>query len=270
MNRGLLAAAIHRRMVDDDRFGYSWEERFGADGETWTVLGHTFSMSVGDYDCSSSAITAWRKAIIGTPFEGVLDAATFTGNMRSVFTASGLFEWKPMSFLAEPGDLYLCEEHHVAMCFTQEPDVLTEFCWGDVGAYGNRRGDQSGYEAYAHAYYDYPWDGILHYNGKADGAASPAATVNQQKEEDVLPFAFLCQPDERSEMWYFDGSVIHRLAHPDQMKAIQHVYKTATGRDIPCFKLGTKKAPWAARLAQAFEIRNARSGALADEYKVVG
>lgn len=171
MNRGALAAAIHRRMVDDDSFGYSWEERYGAIPETWTVNGHTFTMSVGDYDCSSSTITAWKKALEGTKWAHSLDGATFTGNMRAVFTASGLFEWKPAGFSAEPGDLYLNESNHVAMC--QGGGILSEFCWGDNGAYGNRRGDQSGREAYAHGFYSYPWDGVLHYNHRADDQPKP-------------------------------------------------------------------------------------------------
>lgn len=181
MNRGVLAAAIHRRMVDDNRFGYSWEERWGANPEKWTVDGHSFTMNVGDYDCSSSTITAWKKALVGTKWANALDGATYTGNMRAVFVASGLFEWKPMSFTAEPGDLYLNESTHVAMCQTQSPDVLSEFCWGDNGAYGNKRGDQSGHEAYAHGYYDYPWDGILHYNHKADTREEPKEDCDLKK-----------------------------------------------------------------------------------------
>jgi hypothetical protein len=54
--------------------------------------------------------------------------------MRSVFVGSGLFEWRGLDFLAEPGDLYLSEANHVAMCQTQYPDVLSEFSWGDNGA----------------------------------------------------------------------------------------------------------------------------------------
>lgn len=175
-NRGIIARDIHRRMVDDNRFGYSWGERWGASNEQWTVDGHTFTMSVGDYDCSSSTIQAWRKALLGTKYAGALDGATYTGNMRSVFVGSGLFEWKPMSFLAEPGDLYLNEGSHVAMCYTQYPDVLTEFCINEFGGtYGGQRGDQTGGEAAVHNFYDYPWDGILHYNGKADsGGSAPA------------------------------------------------------------------------------------------------
>lgn len=113
-------------------------------------------------------------ALQHTPWEGALDGAITTHNMRSVFTGSGLFEWLGMSFLAEPGDLYLSEQNHVAMCQTQYPDVLSEFSWGDNGAYGNQRGDQGGWEASVHGYYDYPWDGILHFVGDGDPGPAPA------------------------------------------------------------------------------------------------
>lgn len=163
-----IAAYIHKRMVEDERFGYDWSERWGANAETWTIDGKKYTIDVGDYDCSSSTITAWRLALEHTDYEGALDGATWTGNMRSVFVGSGLFEWEPMSFIADTGDLYLNEQDHVAMCQTQYPDMLSEFSWGDNGAYGNQRGDQSGWEAHMGYYYDYPWNGILHYNGKAD------------------------------------------------------------------------------------------------------
>ena len=167
-----IAAYIHKRMCEDDRFGYSWEERHGAIYETWMIDGKEYTISVGDYDCSSSFIDAWRMALQHTKYRGALDAAVTTHNIRSVFINSGLFEWKGMDFLAETGDGYLNEQNHVAMCQTQYPDVLSEFSWGDNGAYGNKRGDQSGREASVHAYYDYPWGGIIHYNGKADGTSS--------------------------------------------------------------------------------------------------
>ena len=150
MKRNEVAAYTHKKMANDPRFGYSWEERWGAKPETWTIDGKKYTINVGDYDCSSSCITAWKLALTYTKYKGAL------------------FEWKPMSFLAHTGDLYLNEENHVAMCQTQTPDILSEFSWGDNGAYGNKRGDQTGQESSVHGYYDYPWDGILHYNGKAD------------------------------------------------------------------------------------------------------
>lgn len=269
MNKGLLIAAIHLRMVVDDRFGYSWEERWGAFPEQWTVMNHTFQMKVGDYDCSSSTITAVRAAFVGTPWEHAFDNATYTGNMKQVFLASGLYEWKPMSFTAQPGDLYLNVSSHVAMC--QPPgtyggvyyaDPLSEFSWGDRGAYGNKRGDQSGNEAHLGAYYSYPWDGILHYNGKADSAGTA------KEEEDTMTFLF--EPDGRDEVWFYDSGHVVRLNNLDHMKAIQQAHKLVTGKDIPYIKLGDKKSPWAARFAQCFDNRAARNGALANEYKMNG
>jgi hypothetical protein len=188
IGKGQIAADVHRRMVEDERFGYSWEERWGSKDEKWTVDGVSFTMSVGDYDCSSSSITAWKKALTGTKYARVLDGASYTGNMREVFVRSGLFEWKPISFIASPGDLYLSESNHVAVCQRQVPDELSEFSWGDNGAYGNRRGDQSGFESRVNPYYDYEpdgWDGILHYNGKADekSTSSKGSTSHNTAEK---------------------------------------------------------------------------------------
>jgi hypothetical protein len=172
IKRGQVAADIHKRMVNDDRFGYSWEERWGANKETWTVDGVTFPIKVGDYDCSSSCIEAWADALYGTKYADMIRKATYTGNMRDVFVGTGLFEWKPISFIASPGDLYLNESDHVAMCQRQVPDELSEFSLSETGGTTGKRGDQTGHEAAVNPYYDYPWDGILHYNGKADTAAA--------------------------------------------------------------------------------------------------
>ena len=169
-----IAAEIHKRMCNDSRFGYSWDERWGYYYNVFTIGGRDYVVYAGDYDCSSSCITAWKAALQGTAYEGDLDGATYTGNMKSVFTSSGLFEWKPMSFLADTGDLYLNEGCHVAMCQTQYPDILSEFSSNEYGgAYGGTRGDQTGWESHVTDYYDYPWDGILHYNGKADSSVTP-------------------------------------------------------------------------------------------------
>ena len=158
MKTNEIAAEIHRRMCEDDRFGYSWEERYGYKAETWVIDGREYIIWVGDYDCSSSAITAWALALKHTPFAGVLDAATYTGNISKVFCDSGLFVRKPLSFLAETGDLYLNDESHVAMCQTQEPDVLSEF-------------------------YDYPWDCIMHFVG--DGSLFIGGSMRAEPDSSV-------------------------------------------------------------------------------------
>ena len=158
-------------MVNDNDNGYSWEPRHGEDGKgvkTLTIDGKKYSYDRGSWDCSSSVIKAWQLAIQYTPYKGKLDGATFTGNMREVFTASGLFQWKPMSFIASRGDLYLNEAQHVAMCQSQYPDVMSEFCINENGdVYGGLPGDQTGGEAAINPFRE-EFDGILHYNGKAD------------------------------------------------------------------------------------------------------
>ena len=57
-------------------------------------------------------------------------ARTIAQGVLGVFVASGLFEWRPMSFLAEPGDLYVNEQSHVAMCQSQVPDILSGILLG--------------------------------------------------------------------------------------------------------------------------------------------
>lgn len=166
-----IAAYIHKKMCKDNRFGYSQDERWGSYSETWIIDGKKYTIKIGDYDCSSSVITAWRLALQYTSYAHALDSATYTGNMKSVFVNSGLFDWKSMSYLADTGDLYLTEYEHTAMCQSQYPDKLSEFSLNEFGGtHGGKRGDQTGREAYIHNYYDLPWDGFLRYNGRADSA----------------------------------------------------------------------------------------------------
>lgn len=182
-NLANVAAQIHANMCDDEGFGYSWEERYGtyADPVYYDIDGRTYGpIYRGDFDCSSSVITAWRIALQHTPYADALDGASYTGNMRYVFASSGLFDvWDTYSTSAVRGDVYLNDANHTAMCqdggMGDGPygyDCLSEFSWGDNGAYGNQRGDQSGWESHITGFYDYPWDCTLHYNGAADGSES--------------------------------------------------------------------------------------------------
>ncbi len=160
----ILAADVHKRMTDDPRFGYSWAERWGHAPEAWTVDGKAVTINVGDYDCSSSTITAWKLALRAFGLGDVLAAASYTGNMRYVFLRTGLFEWRTDFANAKRGDLYLNEGSHVAMC--QGGGRLTEFSSNEFGGcYGGQRGDQTGFESCENGYYWYPWDGYLHYIG---------------------------------------------------------------------------------------------------------
>ena len=174
-----VAAVMHADMVEDPRNGYSWEPRWGGDHpdgyKTVIVDGREYGYWLGSRDCSSSDIEAWQQALRYTAFEGALDDAYYTGNMREVFERSGLFYSSD-----EPnkrGDIYLNDGHHTAMCQDGGDDgvygydCMSEFCINENGGcYGGEVGDQTGHESHITAYHDYPWDMNLHYNGLADGA----------------------------------------------------------------------------------------------------
>lgn len=189
-----IAARIHSYMCENPGFGYSWDERYGGPQKaTLDIDGRKYSISIGDYDCSSSTITAWKTALKGTPYEGALEGASYTGNMRSVFVRSGLFEWVGVNS-ARRGDLYLNEGSHVAMC--QGNGLLSEFSGNEHGGvYGGKRGDQTGWESHICGYYWYPWDGCLRYNGRADGFLP-------KEENDLKPI-------------YNEGGDVYRLYNPN-------------------------------------------------------
>lgn len=171
--RNEVAAYFHRRMAEDDRFGYTQGGgRWGSGPmEAWEHDGVTGWFKVGDRDCSSSVCDCWQEALRGSAYEGALDGATYTGNMRAAFVGSGLFTWHPRGdgYIAQTGDVYLNEGQHTAMCQSAVPDMLTEALhneWG--GIVGGQVGDQTGSEFVYRGFWEFPWDGILHYNGKAD------------------------------------------------------------------------------------------------------
>lgn len=166
-----VAATLMEHLCNHDWHGYAQDGRYG-DGEgfcTVEAAGRTYALAQGDRDCSSAVIDCWQRALEGTPYEGSLAGATYTGNMRDVFTRSGLFEWKPMSFTARRGDIYLNEANHTAMCVSAVPDMLAEFSINEHGGIaGGQVGDQTGAESLVRPYY-VPWcgwDGILHFIGQ--------------------------------------------------------------------------------------------------------
>lgn len=173
-----IAATLHDHLCRHDWHGYTQGDGRWGDGEgtcsVW-VDGQEYTVNQGDRDCSSSIIECWKQAIKGTAYEGKLDAATYTGNMRQVFVDSGLFTWHPMSdgYIAQRGDIYLNEQNHTAMCQSAIPDMLSEFFINEHGQItGGLVGDQTGSESLVRPFYDFPWDGILEYNGNADDGLS--------------------------------------------------------------------------------------------------
>ena len=166
-----VAATIHADMCNRAANGYSQSPRWGEDGKgiiKLTIGGRVYSYDRGSYDCSSSVITACNEALRYTAHKDALKAATYTGNILGVFLGSGLFKkWNTATTVAKRGDVYLNYANHVAMCQSDIPDMLSEFSQNEHGGItGGKVGDQTGKEAYIHAYYDYPWNCTLHWKGK--------------------------------------------------------------------------------------------------------
>lgn len=259
------AAEIHEFMCTDPRFGYSQSPRWGGDynnGEVATFVskaGYEYKIPCGSYDCSSSTITAWRLALSRTRYAGVLDAATYTADMRKPFVSSGLFTAKYSP--ARRGDLYLAEGKHVAMCQDGGSDgvlgydCLSEFNRNEYhSATGGQAGDQDGGESVIRAYYDDGWNTVLHYTGGLLQDITATEGDEDEEEEEVadMPVRFVKFDGDPTEH-LFDGYGFHAIKNADEKKAIINFYKLM-GVTVPtkAIEFGSKEAPYGARLIDAF------------------
>lgn len=203
---------------NDDSHGYSQYHRYGP-----------------DYDCSSAVIEALKRA--GWDMGGALT----TDHIRAPLMRQG-WVWLPPDVPKQRGDILLSEEYHVAVYVGN--GMLAEFAIDEEGGIaGNQPGDQTGTEAYIHGYYDYPWDGVLRFTGQSES------------EDDEMSMACIMRPNGEGWMAYYDGVYLHPLTHPDEVTAIQMVAKKTTGKELPCFEMGSKGAPWYTRFQQAVNRR---------------
>lgn len=148
-----VAAAIHRHMCTHAQHVYAWGGKGGGAGTCKVVVdGRTYNVPGGNYDCSGSVITAWRLAISKTKYAGRLDNASYTGDMRHVFTASGLFTVKPPAH-GDVGDVMLNDSLHTAMCQSSGYSTFN----GPNGTRGQLSSSPGS-----------SMNCRLHYNGKAD------------------------------------------------------------------------------------------------------
>ena len=192
ISRANVAAQIMEHLCTCPLHGYSQPGRHGTSGHCSvpTDTG-TIRVTKGDRDCSSAVCEAWELALAGTAFDGLITRYNWTGGMREMFVGSGLFSWKPMSFNAARGDIYLDEENHTAMCIRNDgtADLLGEFSISETGGIDGEPGDQTGRESWIHDYYSGHWDGILHYNGKADTGGASVPTGSGAPSGDVSELA---------------------------------------------------------------------------------
>ena len=138
-----------RYWCDDADLGYDQIQR-------WNIY------DGGECDCSSLVIHALQEAGFDT------GDAYYTGNLSANLTARGWARLSPDISSAQPGDILLNDEQHVAA-------VISGYGWGatvgeawldeNYGIYYGASGDQTGLETRTRNIYIYPWNCILRYEG---------------------------------------------------------------------------------------------------------
>lgn len=133
-------------LATDNSHGYDQQYRWG---------------ERGDYDCSSSTITAFEQAGLKVKENG----ATYTGNMRVAFEKCGFKSMKYASNITpRKGDVFLNEKHHVVVAISDK-QVVTASINEKGKTMGGQAGDQTGKEIYIRDFYvpSYGWDYVLRY-----------------------------------------------------------------------------------------------------------
>ena len=174
ISRANVAAQIMEHLCECSEHGYSQPGRHGTSGHcSVKTYAGTIKVTKGDRDCLSAVCEAWELALAGSPYDGLITRYNWTGGMREMFVGSGLFSWQAVSANASRGDIYLDESTHTAMALGG--GKIGHFTGSETGGIDGEPGDQTGRESRIQDYYRGSWDGVLHYNGKADvgGASTP-------------------------------------------------------------------------------------------------
>lgn len=153
------AIALAKAWAADASHGYDQSNRWGP-----------------DYDCSSFLISVWEA--VGVPVK--TNGATWTGNMKDVFTRCGFevvtTDPAKLSIGAylQDGDIVLNELNHVAMVV--DGGRLVQASGNELGTVtGGQTGDQTGREIGIVNWYSFPWDCALRYR---EGAAPTMGAGN--------------------------------------------------------------------------------------------
>lgn len=125
-----------------------------------------------NYDCSSLVISAWQAAGVPVKTKG----ATYTGNMKYVFTRCGFEDVAKKAGVVlstgaglKRGDILLHERNHTAM-YLGNGRIVQASINERGGITGGQSGDQTGGEILVRNYYNYPWGVVLRYVGEDAGA----------------------------------------------------------------------------------------------------
>ena len=85
---------------------------------------------------------------------------------------------------------------------------------------------------------------------------SQSASADQEGENEEMRCLFTVEG--KGAVFYFDGYKVITLAHPDELKIVQQIYKDNNGKDMPCYKW-SPSAPWYARLMAVLNRKDTTS-----------
>lgn len=150
----------------------AWAKAFAADDSHGYDQGNRLGNP--DTDCSMLVILAYKNA--GLPL-----TCTYTGNMRADMLARGFKDVTktvdlPSGAGLAAGDVLLHEVHHAALYIGS--GKIVHATGNELGGVtGGKPGDQTGREICVANYFNYPWQYVLRYEGKAT-AETPAQPVS--------------------------------------------------------------------------------------------
>lgn len=120
-----------------------------------------------------------------------VDYAFYSGTYGGGLAEAAFGASEPMAANAARGDIYLDEENHTAMALGggRIGHSTGSETGGVDGEPGDQTGDQTGRESRIQDYYRGSWDGVLHYNGKADTGSASNPTGSGAPSGDVVELA---------------------------------------------------------------------------------
>ena len=159
------AVSLAVQMANDNSHGYSQKNRWGP-----------------DYDCSSFLIEVWEKC--GVPVK--TNGATYTGNMESVFVATG---FKSITYTAgmelKKGDVLLREEH-TAM-YIGDGNIVSAHINEMGSTTGGTTGDQTTNEINVSSFASSgSWDIVLRLPATSGGGSGGGTIITKRKKFNFL------------------------------------------------------------------------------------